>query len=167
MGQEERAADQPGGGGLTTVAEAPHVSRLDSLAELEALIEHGRHLFVRFSKGIEADRDEASVDYESGLELPGLSVNPLDPESWWTRSLHDWLARQLCNYVHLQENADDERYAWVLTGDVVGRGPDNEPLVRDAVPIALLSDRLLEEAKRRYEENFEAGKDSTGQGSRG
>jgi hypothetical protein len=55
----------------------------------------------------------------------------------------------------------------VLTGDVVGRGPDNEPLVRDAVPIALLSDRLLEEAKRRYEENFEAGKDSTGQGSRG
>lgn len=132
---------------------------LHSLAELEELIERG--LFIRFSRGPEADRGRRSKDYESGLELPGLSVNPLRPEPWWTRPVVEWLARQLCNYVHLRDESDDERRPWVLSGEVVARGPDNEPLVGDFRPVAWLSDELIDEAKRLYDERFDSGEDST------
>ena len=132
---------------------------LDSLAELAELAQQAT--FVRFSKGPAEDRQTTSRDYESGLDLPGLSVNPLQPESWWTRPVEDFLARQICNYVHLQDNADDGRRPWVLTGQVVARGPDNEPLLRDFRPLAWLSDRVVEEAKRRYEARFDVANDST------
>jgi uncharacterized protein DUF6098 len=122
MEPDERAAADASAADLVVMFESACLRDLDSLAELEALIGNGRPLFVRFSKGIEADRNAASIDYESGLELPGLSVNPLDPEPWWTRDRQDWLARQLCNYLHLQENADEQRCAWVLTGEATGRG---------------------------------------------
>lgn len=119
-------------------------------------------LYVRFSKGPVADADNSSRDYESGLELPGLSVNPLHPESWWRRPLEEWLARQICNYAHIQEEADDDRRAWILTGRVVARGPDNEPLVTDYRPVAWLSDELIRQAKELYHERFDVAKDSTG-----
>lgn len=135
---------------------------LTSLDELDAMARSTNGLFVRHSKGVEADRQRRSVDYESGLELPGLSVNPLDPEPWWTRDRKDWLARQLCRYVHIQDDADDERYAWVLTGEVVSRGPDNEPLLESVVPLGRLGDAVLDEAKSRYDQNFDVGRDSTG-----
>jgi uncharacterized protein DUF6098 len=81
-------------------------------------------------QGPDEDRKNGgSVDYESGLRLPGFSANPLDPERWWTRPLRDWLARQLCQYAHIKDSADDGRVAWILKGDVAGRGPDNEPLI--------------------------------------
>lgn len=118
--------------------------------------------FVRFSKGPAHDADSGSRDYESGLDLPGLSVNPLAPEAWWRRPPKEWLARQICNYVHLREDADDDRRAWVLTGRVVGRGPDNEPLVTDHHPVAWLSDELIREAKELYAEAFDVASDSTG-----
>lgn len=130
-----------------------------SLAELATLI--GPDVFVRFSKGPQEDRGRTSRDYESGLDLSGLSVNPLLPEPWWERPLEDWLARQLCNYVHLMEESDDERRPWVLRGDVVARGPDNEPLVADFVPVAWLSDDVVGEAKRRYRTRFDVAEDST------
>src|SRR2546423_5770649 len=130
---------------------------LASLDELDALASKTHGLFVRHSKGVQADRQRRSVDYESGLALPGLSVNPLNPEPWWTRNRKDWLARQLCRYVHLQDHADDERYAWVLTGDVVGRGPDNEPLLDALVPLGRLGERPLEEAKARSVDEFDRG----------
>lgn len=132
---------------------------LDSLAELSRYVTPDTHL--RFSRGPRADRGARSHDYESGLELPGLSVNPLAPEPWWTRPVEDWLARQVCNYVHLMEDADDERCPWVLRGEVVARGPDNEPIVARFRPLALLSGALLEEAKRRYRERFDVASDST------
>ena len=68
---------------------------LKSLDELDLLAGRTRGLFVRHSKGAQADRQRCSIDYESGLTLPGLSANPLDPEPWWTRDRKDWLARQL------------------------------------------------------------------------
>ena len=118
--------------------------------------------YVRFSKGPQADAGSGSRDYESGLELPGLSVNPLEPEPWWTRPVEEWLARQICNYVHLQEESDDERRAWVLTGTLVARGPDNEPLITEYRPVAWLSDELIKQAKRLYEDRFDVARDSTG-----
>src|SRR5690606_32273610 len=103
------------------------------------------------------DDAQRSVDTESGLELPGLSVNPLDAEPWWSRSLEDWLARQLCQYRHLAEQNPD-RIAWVLRGKSAGRGPDCEPLLRDVEPIAILTPSLLEEAEHKYKMNFDAGR---------
>jgi hypothetical protein len=56
-------------------------------ASLDELLDYVRSstkaLYVRFSTGLEQDRSDASVDHESGLRLPGLSVNPLQPPSWW------------------------------------------------------------------------------------
>lgn len=133
------------------------LAELEVLGDLEALVHERRGLCVRYSEGPVADLGRGSIDTESGLELPGLSVNPLDVEEWWTRPLGDWLARQLCDYRHLgRENPD--RYAWVLRGRFVGRGPDCEPLIAEAVPVARLSERLLEEAEERYHRNFDAGR---------
>ncbi|NYE19129.1 DUF6098 family protein [Microbacterium immunditiarum] len=129
---------------------------LGSLEELAARVQELGRAYVRYSEGPERDVEE-SVDTESGLTLPGLSVNPLHPEEWWTRPIEDWLARQVCQYQELQEKNPD-RFAWVLRGIEVGRGPDCEPLLRGVVPIARLDERLLDEAAARYEERFEAGK---------
>ena len=130
---------------------------LESLDELVELVRSRPGLHVRYSQGIESDREGGSIDTESGLELPGLSVNPLDAEEWWTRPLADWLARQVCQYRHLSEK-NPERFAWVLTGRQVGRGPDCEPLLADVEPVARLSDALLGEAEQRYNTRFDAGR---------
>lgn len=137
------------------------VPELTELAELEALVRERPGLHVRYSEGFEHDASARSIDTESGLELPGLSANPLDPEPWWTRPTTDWIARQLCQYKHLRERNPD-RMAWVLRGHAVGRGPDSEPLLRDVDPVARLSDALLDEAERRYEERFDAGRGPEG-----
>lgn len=129
---------------------------LDTLKILETLISAEAGVYVRYSEGYDNDSACGSVDTESGLELPGLAVNPLSPEAWWTRPLADWLARQLCQYKHLQEK-NPNRFAWILRGDEVGRGPDCEPLLANVDPIARLSPKLLGEAERRYHENFDAG----------
>lgn len=128
-----------------------------TLAELETLLGENPDLYVRYSEGYDSDRDGGSIDTESGLELPGLSVNPLSPEPWWTRPVSDWLARQLCQYKQLQEK-NPARFAWVLRGECTGRGPDCEPLLRDVVPVARLSQALLEEAERVYHQRFDAGR---------
>ena len=129
--------------------------RLDSLGALKSEL-GGAPLYVRYSEGPDHDFGSTSVDTESGLELPGLSVNPLDPEPWWTRPTEDWLARQLCQYKHLRDR-NPERIAWVLRGRIVGRGPDCEPLLTDAQFVAELADDLLGEAEQRYHDHFAAG----------
>lgn len=139
------------------MADVPELHDLDDLARL---VGSRRALYVRYSSGPDADRDDTSMDYESGLPLPGLSVHPLDPAAWWTRPVDEWLARQLCSYDHLAEEGD--RYAWVLTGRVVDRGPDNEPLLQDWEPVARLGDDLVHRARRLYADRFEVGRDSRG-----
>jgi hypothetical protein len=134
---------------------------LTSLEDLVELIGNGQLLFVRYSKGPDDDANRESRDYESKLPLPGLSVNPLDPQPWWTRPLEDWVARQLCQYAHLKDDADDQRCAWVLTGRVVTRGPDNEPVIEHPRLVAFLSEELVEQAKALYDERFDVGREST------
>lgn len=131
--------------------------QLMHLSQLAAVVRACPGLHVRYSAGPEDDAHRNSIDTESGLELPGLSVNPLDAEEWWTRPLEDWLARQLSQYRHLAEK-DHDRMAWILRGEICGRGPDCEPLLRAVEPVAALSEGLLEEARIRYEQNFEAGR---------
>lgn len=132
------------------------IPTLEALSELEALVNDSPDLYVRYSRGWDHDCEGGSVDTESGIELPGLSVNPLAPELWWSRPLADWLARQLCQYKHLGEK-NPERVAWVARGTIVGRGPDCEPLLERVEPVALLSRGLLAEAEQRYRKHFDAG----------
>jgi hypothetical protein len=118
-------------------------------------------VYVRVSRGPDEDPPEGSKDYESGCRMPGVSVNPIAPPAWWCCTPQDWVARQLCQYLHLREEADDDRRVWLLTGREVGRGPDNEPLLGDVRPLAWVSDDCIGEARRRYEERMDAGRDST------
>lgn len=129
---------------------------IDSMYGLEAALRRFPDLHVRFSEGPSADLAETSRDAESGLELPGLSVDPLQPEPWWHRPVSDWLARQLRRY-RRPADRDSGRFAWVLTGRMEGRGAECEPLLADTVAVARLSPRLLEEAEQHYLRHFDAG----------
>ncbi len=129
------------------------LTRLGELVDLLSLA--GDEVYLRYSPGPEADAGHSSKDHESGLLMPGVSVNPLRPPGWWTLPAEDWLARRVCQYLReLHEGARP----WLLTGRQVDFGPDNEPLLVDVVPIAWLSDELLTEAHQRYRERLDAGK---------
>jgi len=134
------------------------VPRLRSVAEVAELVSLVHPLYVRFSAGPEEDRTSVSRDHESGCLLPGLSVNPMHPEPWWDRPTEHWVARQLCQYAHLMTPG---RVPWLLTGRVVGRGPDCEPLLVDVVPAASVDPQVVHEAGRLYREAFDAGDDGT------
>lgn len=132
---------------------------IDDLAELTDLVTRRRDLFLRYSKGPAADAASGpSRDYESGLRMPGLSVTTMTPEPWWTRPAADWVARRICKYAEL--GAERDRYPWLLTGRVVGWGPDHEPLVADVAAVARIGPHALEAAMRRYRERFDVGQDS-------
>lgn len=132
---------------------------IDELDELAEIVATRDRTYLRHSHGPERDAKGSSRDYESDLDLPGLSAVPLNPPGWWRRPVEDWLARQICKYAHLAERGGD-RYPWVLCGRVADIGPDHEPLITDARPLARLSDTLLDEARSRYHERFEVGRDS-------
>ncbi len=134
------------------------MDKVASLDELAALAVARAPLYVRFSAGPDADASEESRDHESGCVLPGLSVNPLNPEPWFDRPPLHWVARQLVQYAHLEEAG---RYAWVLTGREVGRGPDCEPLLADVDPVARVPSDVVREARELYERVFDAGDDGT------
>jgi len=135
---------------------------VDDFDELVRLVKDSPAPFVRYSKGPEHDgRNGTSRDYESGVDMPGLSVTPIAPEPWWTRPTEDWIARRLCKYEELGEQQD--RFPWLLTGRVVGYGPDHEPLVVDIEPIVRVGVRALDRAKELYHERFEVSQDSRGE----
>lgn len=132
---------------------------IESLDELARFTLNEPDIYVRYSEGPHADRGQPSVDHESGLLLPGLSVVSLRPEPWWTRDRRDWIARQLNHYIHLKD-ADRDRVAWLLLGRVAGYGPDREPLLWPWTPVAWISETTLEQARGRYQAHFDT--DATG-----
>lgn len=121
-----------------------------TLAELAALVERERGLYVRWSKGPATDlRATSSTDDLTGVALPGLSANPLDVEDWWQdRPVELWVARRLHDYAHLPHEKGPGVQSWVLTGSETGRGPDNEPLVTDVRPRCRLAAQVIGEAQR-------------------
>jgi Family of unknown function (DUF6098) len=131
---------------------------IEDLAAIVVLVERHGVLYLRYSKGPASDaRDGPSRDYESGLELPGLSVTVVSPEPWWTRPVEEWVARRICKY---DELGDEARYPWLLTGQPVGFGPDHEPLLQKTLPLARVGARALREARRIYEQRFDVGQDA-------
>lgn len=134
-------ADDDATGGMPTIS---------SVRELAELIErHGQQLFIRWSRGPQVDADTTSRDELTGAELPGLCANPMAVERWWgDRALLLWAARRVYDYRHLQTDADPDVRPWLLVGEELGRGPDNEPLVEMRRPVAWLSDEAVAEAER-------------------
>lgn len=133
------------------MSDMPTLTRLD---DLTALVDRTSVLYLRYSPGPVADAEHPSRDHESGLMMPGLSVNPLTAPKWWTLPPADWVARSVCQYLReLEEGARP----WVLTGRQVDVGPDNEPLLVDVEPVAWLSDDLLAEAREHYRTRLDAG----------
>lgn len=121
---------------------------LMTLDEVTDAVRRRRDVYVRWSASPERDcRHDASTDGLTGTELPGLSANPLDVAPWWEdRPVRLWVARRLHDYGHLREGEEDRIRPWILTGQLGGRGPDNEPLVRCAEPIAWIDPAVVDEA---------------------
>ena len=128
----------------------PTIASLDELADLAS----GRSdLYVRYSRGPDADEGGTSRDELTGVELPGLCANPLAVEDWWgDRPLRTWVARRLYDYHHLAERRGKGVRAWVLAGEELGRGPDNEPIVRCDKAVAWIDDAVVHDALREIEE---------------
>lgn len=117
--------------------------------ELVELLGSWPDAFVRWSRGPQWDSDNSSCDELTGVALPGLSANALRVEEWWgERPLQLWVARRLYDYRHLREQRGPGVRPWVLTGTEVGRGPDNEPLVRCEQPLAWVDEKVVTEATR-------------------
>ncbi len=115
---------------------------ITDIAEVVGLL--GDDVYVRWSKGPAADAASTSRDSLTGVELPGLSASPLRVEPWWgDRPRELWVARRLYDYRHLRDLRGSDVRAWVLRGEEVGRGPDNEPLVRCHEPVAWVADSVL------------------------
>jgi hypothetical protein len=133
---------------------------IDDLREVVELVEQIANVFVRYSHGPAVDAAETSRDYESGVDMPGLSVTTVAPEPWWPRPAIDWVARRVCKYADLAQ-ADGERRPWLLSGDAVGYGPDHEPLVTAVQPVAWIGRRALAQALEVYRQRFDVGRGST------
>ncbi|MFI9244044.1 DUF6098 family protein [Streptomyces sp. NPDC053086] len=132
---------------MSTTANLPVLASLD---ELTRLVTGCHGLYVRWSRGPERDLPRASSrDDLTGVQLPGLSANPLDIEEWWgERPAHIWVARRLYDYCHLPHVKDARARPWVLQGVEAARGPDNEPLVRDVEPLGWIADHVITQACR-------------------
>ena len=152
MGHPYRVNAGPGDVAIPTIA---------SLDELAALVESTppeRELYVRWSRGPDADladgqAEQSSRDSLTGVTLPGLSANPLRVEPWWgDRSRRLWVARRLYDYRHLRDQRGPGVRPWVLVGVECGRGPDNEPLVICHEPIAWVSEKALRECEEAIDE---------------
>ena len=96
---------------------------VDTVGDL-VLAEQQGDLYLRVSRGPD-DVHTGSRHPESGYPLPGLACWPLVPEPWWPAGTSTWVARQLVSHSYL---LSERARAWVLTGPVVGRRADGEPL---------------------------------------
>jgi Family of unknown function (DUF6098) len=138
------------------MSDAPAMRTLATLGDLTELASRRPRLFVRWSRGPEADVAGTSSDDLTGTRLPGLSANPLAVEPWWgDRSLRLWIARRLYDYSHLEHEKGPGVRPWVFEGEERGRGPDNEPLVSCRRPVAWIAEEIMAEAERAVDEQNE------------
>ncbi|MFD1505918.1 hypothetical protein FE374_00055 [Georgenia yuyongxinii] len=122
---------------------------LGTLAELSSLQRDHDTLFLRISPDPDTDRLRGHRDGESGFLLPGLPAWSLRPEEWWPAGPRLWAARQLVRHGYLLSGGKGNRM-WLLTGEVVGRSADGEPLVAGWTPWAYLASGVLAAAESQY-----------------
>ncbi|PFG38601.1 hypothetical protein ATJ97_1085 [Georgenia soli] len=122
------------------------LATVDAVSDLVQAQQRKGDLYLRVSRGPD-DVHTGSRHPESGYPLPGLACWPLVPEPWWPAGTSTWIARQLVSHSYL---LSERAQAWVLTGPVVGRGADGEPLVAPANPVALVGHGAFLEAESVY-----------------
>jgi hypothetical protein len=123
-----------------------------SLQDLVELTRRTPEAFVRWSEGPQDDlRQHRSFDDLTHTELAGLSANSLEVEDWWDGPEDLWLARRIYDYLHLRRRRPAKVRPWVMEGEEVGRGPDNEPLVRCRRPVAWIAEEVVDESIRLIE----------------
>lgn len=90
-------------------------------------------IYVRWSRSIDLDKKRGySLRYGTQAES-GLSCCEIDP-TW-----EDWrILRQLNEYCFVGGSC------WLISGDVIGTGADNEPLLGNVELIGKVSDNLAE-----------------------
>jgi hypothetical protein len=123
------------------------LSEVMTLAEIVALQRRHGALHVRFSAGPDADARSGARHSESGYTLPGLPAWPLRAEPWWPVGQAVWIARQL---VQNSYQLTTQTRAWLLVGELVGRGADCEPLLADIQPVAFVAGTAIQEAQGIY-----------------
>jgi hypothetical protein len=126
---------------------SPPLPVLDSVPEIVRLQRRLGEVYLRVSDGPDADVLAGARHAESGYPLPGLPAWAMQPEPWWPAGTAAWTARQLVQHSYLL--AEPSR-AWLLTGQVVGRGADGEPLISPATPVAVVGLGAFLEAESVY-----------------
>ena len=119
--------------------------KFETLKEIEEYAETGETLYVRWSGDPEGDtRRGYSKNYATGETECGLSVNNL---------CSDWLpmSRQITEYQHSMLPV-----CCLMTGEYVGRGSDNEPLIINAKVIGIVTPNALAEAHAANESHLNA-----------
>ena len=110
---------------ITTIAEV-----------LELIAAHGDRLFVRWGNPNQDDLILGrSYNAVTGRREAGLSVS-----RWWSESEAD-LYKWIGEYQFLRINGPCQPY--LLTGEVVGKGGDGEPVIASAKVVALIDDSMV------------------------
>lgn len=117
------------------------IKTLDQLMTL--LDTDSRPLFIRWSTGVANDRKMGcSTNHASGQREAGVSVNELrDTENLF--NARGFVAMEVREYAHIAP------VGYILTGEIVARGSDNE-VVLDAEtwePVAKIAPALAESCK--------------------
>lgn len=130
----------------------PTIATIDDLCQLVTDYgARGEWLYVRHSRGPEADAamEWVSTNHFNGSAESGLSVMELHDivprnvcERWEHGDRH-FIAWQVAEYHH----ADDPAFhPYILTGTLLGKGSDGEPVVTAVTPVAYLDRRAVSEA---------------------
>jgi len=105
-------------------------NEINTLEDLKSI---GETLYIRWSNSIEKDQERGySLRYGTQAES-GLSTNNVN--TTWA----DWrILRSIQEY-----RFTGAKYAYVLTGEVAGRGGDNEPLLKNIKVHGIVSASLI------------------------
>lgn len=120
---------------------------LTTMAEVVALVQAGRPVYVRYSRGpvVDARSGYRSTNHVSGSPEVGLSVANLTHDI--LPNGPDDIAERVYEYAYMLAQGVPGTRGWLLYGTESGRGADNEPLVTAVEPIAWLADSVIEEAQ--------------------
>jgi len=92
----------------------------------------------------------SGIDHESGLVMPGLSVNPLDAPGWVAVDGGQGGPPRVPVPAGDQGGAPGHG----ADGEVIDFGPDNEPLLVEVQPNAWLSEAAVRGVRQRYDERL-------------
>jgi len=132
-----------------------NIKSLDQIKNTEGKV------YVRWSKSIAKDKKRGySLAYGTSAEA-GLSCCEItkDGEGWYSE---DWrLIQQLTEYKYICGGT-----CWIITGDEVGTGEDNEPLLKNVEVIGKATTALtnLEWRQMELDKDIAAGEESLASG---